>query len=152
MRRTDQVSNHKTGMAAIMDRYNLSARGDVNLGCFKWQQRMGIHLAFHRNPTNIAMHALFSIVNAWAVLLIAFPFSFSGLTLQGVPIDMAMVTLLIVFITYAAMDVGAAFVSTFLYALTYPLCQPVFNVLGESALLMALLGIILWLKQLKALK
>lgn len=132
-----------SGMNTIVEQYNLTAHEERDHGVFQWQRRMGVHLAFHQDPTNVAIHALFSIVNAWAILLIAYPFSVFGLSIAGIPIDMAMVTLLFMFLVYARMEPGGAILTTVLFAATYPLCQPTFELLNESTLLMVLLGVVL---------
>jgi len=131
------------GMKAIAKNYQLRVNEHSDLGIFQWKRRMGIHLAFHRNPSNIFIHALFSVMNAWAILLIAFPFQIPGLSLFSNPIDGAMLVLLATFIIYAFMDFGAALVVTLLFALTYPLCEPTMQFLGDSTLYMIALGIFL---------
>ena len=130
-------------MKSIVARYQLTAHAQQSHGVFQWQRRMGVHLAFHQNPTNILIHAIFSVLNAWAVLLMAYPFGVFGLTIAGVPLDMAMVTLLVSFFIYARLDVGGAVVTTLLFASTYPLCPWVFELVGQSSLLMLLLGVVL---------
>jgi len=131
------------GMKAIAKQYDLKVNQDSDLGPFQWKRRMGIHLAFHRDPLNIVLHAVFSIVNAWALLLIFYPFQLSGLNLFSVPLDMAMVILVATFIIYALMDIGAALLVTIAFALTYPLCAPVMELLQGSTGLMLALGIFL---------
>jgi len=132
-----------SGMTSIVERYQLNVHADRHHGVFQWRRRMGVHLAFHRDPTNIAIHALLSIVNAWAILLIAYPFGLFGLSVMNVPIDMAIITLIGMFIVYACMDLGGAVITTALFSVTYPLCQPTFELLNESTSLMLLLGIVL---------
>ena len=131
------------GMQTIAQQYNVMANQTGNHGVYEWKKRMGIHLAFHRDPTNIFIHGVFSLLNAWAVLLIAFPFSFFGLELFGVPIDMAMVTLGLIFFVYARMEVLTAVLVTAAYAATYPFCGPVMEWLGGSVLWMVVLGVVL---------
>lgn len=132
-----------SGMTSLIARYQLAVHADSDHGAFQWRRRMGVHLAFHRNPINIAIHALLSIVNAWAILLIAYPFDLFGLSVMNIPIDMAIVTLAAMFIVYARMELGGAIVTTALFAATYPLCQPTFELLDESTVLMLLLGLAL---------
>jgi len=131
------------GYKAIAEQYQLKVHLDQDLGPFEWKRRMGIHLAFHQNGTNIFLHAVFSIVNAWAVLLIMFPFQIPGLTIASIPVDLAMVTLGLVFIIYALMDFRTSVLVTAAYALTYPLCAPMMEWLGGSAWLMVALGVFL---------
>jgi uncharacterized membrane protein YGL010W len=141
------------GMTSIVERYQLSVHANRQHGVFQWRRRMGVHLAFHRDPTNIVIHALFSIINAWAILLIAYPFGLSSLSgmnipflnvaIMNIPLDMAIITLAAMFIIYACMDVGGAIITTALFAATYPLCQPTFEMLNESTALMLLLGVVL---------
>ncbi len=131
------------GMQLIADQYQVQANQDGDHGAFEWKKRMGIHLAFHRDPMNIFIHGIFSLLNAWAVLLIAYPFSAFGFQVAGVSIDMAMVTLALVFIIYARMEILTAVVVTAAYASTYPLCSPVMEWMGGSTLWMVLLGIVL---------
>jgi len=133
------------GMKAIAKKYGLKVNDASDLGPFKWKRRMGIHLAFHRDPVNIFLHAVFSIVNAWALLLIFFPFQVPGLSALPMQIDFAVLLLFIVFIIYAVMDIGAAVLVTGAYALTYPLCAPVMELLQGSAGLMIALGVFLTL-------
>mgnify|MGYP000465112980 FL=1 len=131
------------GMKAIAKQYELNVNEASDLGPFEWKRRMGIHLAFHRDPVNIFLHAAFSIVNAWAMLLIFYPFQVPGVSVFSIPIDMAMVILAATFIIYALMDVGAAILVTLAYALTYPLCAPVMALLQDSTLLMISVGVFL---------
>jgi len=131
------------GMKAIVKQYQLNVNETSDLGPFEWKRRMGIHLAFHRDPMNIFLHAVFSIVNAWALLLIFYPFQVPGLSVFSIPIDMAILILVATFIIYALMDIGAAILVTFAYALTYPLCAPVMELLQGSTLLMVALGVFL---------
>ena len=131
------------GMKAIAKNYQLRVNEHSDLGIFQWKRRMGIHLAFHRNPSNIFIHALFSVMNAWAILLIAFPFQIPGLSLFSNPIDGAMLVLVTTFFIYALMDFGAALLVTLLFAVTYPLCEPTMQFLGGSTLYMIALGVFL---------
>jgi len=130
-------------MKSIVERYQLSVHAQGKHGVFQWQRRMGVHLAFHRNPTNIIIHAIFSILNAWAILLIAYPFKLFGLSIFGLPMDMAVVTLLLTFLIYVRLDFWGALVTTALFASTYPFCSLVFDFVGHSTLLMLVLGVVL---------
>jgi len=131
------------GMKAIAKKYGLKVNKQSDLGPFEWKRRMGIHLAFHRDPKNILLHAVFSIVNAWALLLIFFPFQVPGVSVFSVQVDVAMLLLCVVFMIYAMLDVGAAILVTGAYALTYPLCALVMELLQGSASLMVALGVFL---------
>ena len=44
------------GMKAIAKNYGLKVNETSDLGPFEWKRRMGIHLAFHRDPVNILLH------------------------------------------------------------------------------------------------
>jgi uncharacterized membrane protein YGL010W len=138
MKRT-KCSN-QVGMQAISDQYNIIANNDGDHGPFEWKKRMGIHLAFHRDPMNIFIHSIFSLLNAWAVLLIAYPFAFFAVEISGVPLDMAMVILFVVFIIYARMEIFTALLVTAAYAATYPLCGPVMDWMDGSIIGMVALG------------
>ncbi|MAZ89485.1 MAG: hypothetical protein CL693_17775 [Cellvibrionaceae bacterium] len=131
------------GMNSIVERYQLAVHVDRHHGVFQWRRRMGVHLAFHQDPINIAIHAIFSIVNAWAILLIAYPFSLFDIAVFNLSINMAIVTLIGMFVIYSCMDVGGAVVTTALFSATYPLCQPAFELLQESTSLMVISGIVL---------
>mgnify|MGYP000090622613 FL=1 len=133
------------GMKAIAKNYDLKVNESADLGAFEWKRRMGVHLAFHRDPINILLHAVFSIVNAWALLLIFFPFQVPGFSSLPMSIDFAMLLLGVVFIIYAVLDIGAAILITGAYALTYPLCGMVMELLQGSAGLMITLGVFLTL-------
>ena len=133
------------GMYKIAQRYQLKTHASAHHGIFDWKRRMGIHLAFHRSPTNIIIHALFSLINVWAILLMAYPFQIINLELFNTTITLAMVILALVFILYAFMDLGAAILITALYSLTYPLCEPIMNWLSNSTALMLVFGSVLTL-------
>ena len=96
------------GMKAIAKNYGLKVHEKSDFGPYEWKRRMGIHLAFHRDPVNIFLHAVFSIMNAWAILLIAFPFQVPGFSIFSVPVDMAMLVLVAVLFIYALMVLRAA--------------------------------------------
>jgi uncharacterized membrane protein YGL010W len=131
------------GMKRIVEHYQLTTHESENQGVFQWKRRMGVHLAFHRDPTNIAIHAVFSVLNAWAILLLAYPFGLFELSILGAPLNLALVTLLVMFVIYACMDIGAALFTVILFALTYPLCAPVFELLNHSTVAMVLLSVFL---------
>ena len=131
------------GMQGIADKYQIRGDFTEGAGAYEWKKRMGIHLAYHRNPTNIAIHAIFSLVNAWAVLLITYPFSFFNVTLFGLPIDFAMATLLLIWVLYIRMDFLCGTLTTLAYGATYFLCAPTMALLNGEAYLMVLLGSVL---------
>ncbi len=141
MEHSDDLVMH--GMKGIAAQYNVQANQSGEHGAYEWKKRMGIHLAFHRNPLNIFIHGIFSIINAWAVLLIVYPFSAFGLNIMGYSVDMALVTLLLVFIIYARMEFITAVLVTGAYGATYALCAPVMEWLGGSVMWMVALGTVL---------
>lgn len=139
----NKVQLPMVGMEDIAKKYNIDPQFENGNGAFQWKKRMGIHLAFHRNPVNIFIHALFSLVNAWAVLLIAYPFTLFDLSINGVPINFAMITLLLIWLIYIRMEFVCGSLTVFAYGLTYFLCEPTMLVLQGNAWLMVALGVFL---------
>ena len=104
---------------------------------------MGIHMAFHREPWNIAIHAFWSVMNAWAVLLIFYPLEIPGVSFYGLTLNGATLALLLAFSFYAFVDIPAALLTVSFYVLTYPLCGFLFIYFDGSWLLMVGAGIFL---------
>ena len=130
-------------MEDIAKKYQITPTFSGGSGAFQWKKRMGIHLAFHRDPINIFIHAAFSLMNAWAVLLIAYPFSFFGVSILDTQIDFAMVTLLAIWLIYIRMEFICGTLTTFAYGLTYFLCEPTMVMLDGNIWLMVGLGVFL---------
>jgi uncharacterized membrane protein YGL010W len=126
------------GWRAIAARYQLTAHTHDDCGVFDWKRRMGVHMAFHRQPINIAIHALWSLVNAWALLLIAYPLQIPALNLDG-----ALLLLGAAFVLYALIDVATAVLTSVVYTLGYLACPFVMSMVGGSALAMVALGALL---------
>jgi uncharacterized membrane protein YGL010W len=126
------------GWRAIAARYQLTAHAQDHCGVFHWKRRMGVHMAFHRAPSNIAIHALWSLVNAWALLLIAYPLKLPALGLDG-----ALLLLGAGFVLYALIDVTTAVLASAAYGVGYLACPLVMSMVGGSALAMVSLGVLL---------
>lgn len=132
------------GYRAIATKYGLRAHIDDDLGVFEWKRRMGVHLAFHRNPVNIALHTVFPVVNGFAVLLILYPWTIPGVTILSQPLNLALIFLALSFVLFAVLDVLAAVLVTGVVAATYPLCSWAMEQLDGSALWMAIVGAVLF--------
>jgi len=132
------------GYLNIAKMYGLTTPENDNLGIFQWKRRMGIHLAFHRDPMNIFLHALFPVFNALGVLMICYPFFIDvpgNLSLLPQSLSLALLVLAGSFFIYALIDLLAAILVSLPVLLLYPLCQWSFEALGQSVLWMTCAGI-----------
>jgi uncharacterized membrane protein YGL010W len=128
------------GYLNIANNYNLIKGASGSMGLFQWKRRMGIHLAFHRDPMNIFLHAVFPVFNALGILLICYPFFIEIPMLAEQPFSIALVVLAGSFLIYALVDVLAAALVSGPVLLLYPVCQWSFELLDASILYMFALG------------
>ncbi len=132
------------GYLNIAKNYGLTAGTNENLGLFQWKRRMGIHLAFHRDPMNIFLHALFPAFNALGILMMCYPFFIElpfNNPLLPENISLALLVLAGSFLVYLLIDVLAALLVSIPVLVLYPLCQISFELLDQSVLWMALAGL-----------
>ncbi|GHB49922.1 hypothetical protein GCM10007094_43920 [Pseudovibrio japonicus] len=101
---------------------------------------MGIHLAFHTNPVNNLLHIVMPPFNTLGVLLCLFPIGVPAISIGGVDMNMALIALLGTFLVYALLDVLAAVLTLAPVVLLYPLCFWIYELVGNSAVLMVVIG------------
>ncbi len=132
------------GYLNIANIYQLKAGTSKKLGLFQWQRRMGIHLAFHRDPMNIFLHTVFPIFNALGILMMCYPF-FIELPVINEPVSLALLVLTASFLLYALVDILAALLVSAPVLLLYPLCQWSFELLDGSIFWLMITGSIVFL-------
>ena len=128
------------GYLNIAKNYNLSIGTSENMGLFDWKRRMGIHLAFHRDPMNIFLHSIFPVLNALAILMMCYPLFMTFPWLTDQPFSVALLVLLASFILYALVDVLAATLVCGPVLLLYPICQSSFLYFDQSSMAMLVSG------------
>ena len=128
------------GYLNIAKNYNLSIGTSENMGLFDWKRRMGIHLAFHRDPMNIFLHSVFPVLNALAILMMCYPLFMTFPWLTDQSFSVALLVLLASFILYALVDVLAAALVCGPVLLLYPICQSSFLYFDQSPMAMLVSG------------
>ncbi|MEH6347600.1 MAG: hypothetical protein V7785_21065 [Bermanella sp.] len=132
------------GYLNIANIYQLKAGTSQKLGLFQWQRRMGIHLAFHRDPMNIFLHTVFPVFNALGILMMCYPF-FIELPVINETVSLALLVLMASFLLYALVDVLAAILVSAPVLLLYPLCQWSFELLGGSIFWLMIAGSLIFI-------
>ncbi len=133
------------GYLNIAKNYNLKKVNSEDMGLFQWKHRMGIHLAFHRDPMNIFLHTVFPVLNALAILIMCYPLFVDIPLLADQVFSVALLVLLATFILYALVDITAAALVCAPVLLLYPVCQWSFNYLDQSVAAMLVGGAVLFL-------
>ncbi len=133
------------GYLNIAKQYQLTKGADEKLGLFQWQRRMGIHLAFHRDPMNIFLHTVFPVFNALGVLLMCYPLFIDIPMLSEAPVSVALGVLFVSFLLYALVDILASVLVCLPVLLLYPLCQWSYEAMGQSVWAMEVLGLAIFM-------